>query len=152
MLGIIRIDYRQDARPRRNADACGHLAGLILLCYITIGRDRSPVSKLSFSISLCIKREGIGLTYHGMPHCYVLNAFMPLANERYGMFQALRKPLLVGIEVHPPSFKLRATGIVLKQVISHAASNQASSLTRDCQLSSIIRFVTSPTISNYLQI
>ena len=56
MLGIIRIDYRQGARPRRNADACGHLAGLILLCYITFGRDRSPVSKLSSSLSLCMKR------------------------------------------------------------------------------------------------
>ena len=78
-----------------------------------------------------------------MPDGYVLDVWMLISNILDCVPQSVRETLLVGFKIGPASVELMLTLSVLISLVNvQNVVNLLREPTRDCQLSSIIRFVT----------
>lgn len=94
------------------------------------------------------KDKVAGVTNHGMPNSNMLNIRIPRPYLRHSVLQSQGEAFLVGFELRPASFELRIAGIVLFMLnldFYHDLEGADLDHTNDCQLSSMMRFVTAKT-------
>lgn len=78
-----------------------------------------------------------------MPNSYMLDVWVLISDVLDCMLQSVREALLVGFEIGPASVELVfAMGILICLVKLSDYPHFLQKPTRDCQLSSMIRFVT----------
>ena len=81
-------------------------------------------------------------TYYGMPHGYMLDTWILVSNICDGVLQSMWKASFVGFKACPATFELCFTMCVLEMISEDPITRTAAVLTSDCQLSSMIKFVT----------
>ena len=87
---------------------------LVLFGNTAVRRNTSPVSCLHLLLIPSPRLDLNGVTHDSMPYGYVLDVPVLISNICYCMLQSVRKTLLIGFEIGPPSIELVfAMGILL---------------------------------------
>lgn len=79
-----------------------------------------------------------------MPNRHMMDIRVVITNSRDRVFQPMREALLIGFEVRPATLELTSGASLLSIFSMRLTQMSMVERTIDCQLSSMIKFVTGP--------